>query len=69
MKKPSLSLLRVSVLAGRLNVSPQTIRRWCLEGRLAYTQPGGPRGVMLIYSESVDDLLVRWANGDPGVTD
>jgi len=58
-------LLRVSVVAARLNVSRTTVRRWCDEGRLVFYQPAGAGGLLLIDENSIDELLCRWAAGDP----
>jgi len=54
-------LLRVSVVADWLNVSPKTVRRWALEGRFLYFQPGGPGGAFLIDETSLDEYLDRLA--------
>ena len=62
-KKPPSELLTVGQAAARLNVHPNTVRRWARRGMLNEYRVG-PRGDRRFHRSDVEGLLVSgWRGG------
>ena len=56
-------MLTVVEVAERVRVSPETVRRWLLSGRLAGTRPGGTKAGWRIPASEVERVLTPKRRG------
>lgn len=56
-------MLRVEQVAERLDVTPTTVRRWLLAGKLAGTRPGGTKAGWRIPASEVERVLTPKRRG------
>lgn len=60
--RPRLTL-RLAEVAEQTGVGLSTAQRWVASGLLPYSQPGGPRGVVLVRPADLEAFLDRHREG------
>lgn len=56
-------MLTLNQAAEETGISYYCVRRWCMDGKIAYVRAGGSRGKILVSFDS----LYRFLNGDKDV--